>query len=58
VNGGQASAEQRAPDLTGQVRTAYVRIRVVDIRDPAAERVRLDDLPGGLDLRKLRHFPP
>jgi hypothetical protein len=53
----QLTAEQRPLDLTGLVGTADKGVGVVDVHDAAPQPGPLDDRPGRLDLRKLRHCP-
>jgi len=51
----QPATHERGPDLARRVAAAHVAVRVVDVGDPAAQRVLLDDTAGGVDLRKFGH---
>jgi hypothetical protein len=46
----QSSADERRPNLTGQMRTALVAVRVVHVDNSATQRRAFDDSPRGLDL--------
>src|SRR5690348_16966320 len=57
VRGGEATSDQRAPQLPRGVRPGHVGVGVVDIHDAPVQGPVSDQAAGGLNLGKLWHPP-